>query len=134
MSIVTSPNDANGEYYLKSDVQWAIGSLVIGAVMILAAPITCILSAETWAHADHSSHILKLFAWLARFSVAMTAITLCLGIVFDRRSIRFAIANRRPVGLATAGLYLNVIASWLWVIAAIALLSTTESLLHIFGR
>jgi hypothetical protein len=134
MSASDSIPDSPGNDVMGSDVQWAIGALVIGVVMLLAAPITCILSAEIWAHADRSPNTVILFAWLARAAVCIAALTLGLGLVFGRNALRFANAYRRPTGLAVAGLYLSAVASILWVITSIALLSTTESLLHWYGR
>lgn len=122
------------EPYLCRDVQFAISSLAFGAVMVLAAPITCVLSAQIWAHADRTSQIVLTFAWLARISVGFAALAVGLGITFGAVALRHARRNFRPLGLALGSLSLNLIAAILWTLTAIALLSTTESLLRWFGR
>ena len=119
---------------VHGDLEWTVSALFIGALMLLTAPMTCILSALTWAHADHSAHIVKLFAWLARGSVGVVAVLLLVGLSFSRFAIRQVKANGRPQVLASTALYVNIAASLLWVFTAIALLSTTESLLNLFGR
>ena len=42
-----------------------LASLIMGAVLFLAAPITLILAVQVWAFSDHSPHTVQLHAWLA---------------------------------------------------------------------
>jgi hypothetical protein len=119
---------------VENDLEWTISALFIGGLMVLTAPLTCILSAVTWAHADHSAQIVSLFAWLARGAVAVVAVLLLAGLSFGRRAFRQAKANGRPYVLASTAFYVNIAASLLWTFTAVALLSTTESLLKHFGR
>lgn len=50
------------------------------------------------------------------------------------RALRFARRQRQQAGIATAGLFLGLLGNAAWVVASIALLNTTESLLRIHGR
>jgi hypothetical protein len=110
-----------------------LASLVMGGVLFLAAPITLLLAVQVWRFADQSPRVVQLHAWLARFGVVIALLTATASIVFGTRGISSAARCRQPMGLSIAGLLLSVAAFGLWVITAIGLLNTTESLLSLYG-
>jgi FtsH-binding integral membrane protein len=102
-------------------------------VLVLAAPITLILAVQVWHFADQTPAVVVLHAWLARAGVSIAALTGLTSLVFGVRSVRSAKSSRDSTGLGWAGLLLSLAALGLWVMTAIALLNTTESLLRLHG-
>ena len=113
--------------------EWGLATLVMGGVLFLAAPIVMVLSAEMWVHANRSAHIVLLFAWLARLGVAAAVLCSIAAIGFGIKGIRLAKHDRQQSGLVVGGLVLSSASLIAWIIASIGLLSTTESLLRMYG-
>jgi hypothetical protein len=103
-------------------------SLIIGAVLFLAAPITLVLTVQVWRFADQSPEVVVLQAWLARVGVSIVLLLAVTSVLFGIQGIRLAMSLGQPAALCLAGLLLSLAALGLWVITAIALLNTTESL------
>jgi hypothetical protein len=104
-------------------------SLVIGAALFVAAPITMILAVQLWAFSDKEPHVVVFHAWLARVGVLITLATGAMSIALAWLATRTCKRRGRPAGMAIAGLFLSTAALVLWIITALGLLNTTESLL-----
>jgi hypothetical protein len=114
--------------------EWGLASLITGAVLFLAAPITLLLAVQVWRFADQTPKVVHLHAWLARVGVVVVLLLAVASVTFGAVGIRSATRCRQPAGLSVAGLLLSLAAFALWTITAIGLLNTTESLLLIHGR
>jgi len=114
--------------------EWGLAALTISAVLVTAAPIVLVLAVEVWSSSCRNSGPVRLHAWLARVGVAVALTMACAAIGFGTTAVRYAMNRNQPAGLAVGGLSLSVAALVLWLITAIALLNTTESLLDIYGR
>ncbi len=122
---MNSPRDA---------AELGIASLLLGAVLFLAAPIVLILAVLVWEFACTLPDVVLLHAWLARAGVAVGSLVGIAGIAFAVTGLRAAKRQSRPAGIALAGLLMGIAATAAWTIASIGLLNTTESLLRIFSR
>ena len=109
--------------------EWGLGSLVISAALTITAPITLGLAVGIWSFSCHDIGPVCLHAWLARVGVAAALIMAVGATGFGTKAVRCALTRKQPAGVAVAGLSLSIAAFILWVITAIALLNTTESLL-----
>ena len=117
----------------KNATEWGIASLVFGAVLFLAAPITLLVSVDVWAQADRTPGVVLLHAWLARIAVSLVLLTGAIGVGCGIAGVRTRTHQSGTSRLAVAGLMLSVIAFTIWLITSICLLNTTESLLLLFG-
>jgi hypothetical protein len=117
----------------KRSMHFAIVSLAIGGLIFIVAPLTAILAAETWVHSDKSTHVVLLHAWLARVSVAIVTVVSLSSVVLAMQAKRFTTRDHCSFIWTRAALLISIAALLLWLIAAVALLNTTESLLRIFG-
>ncbi len=111
-----------------------LASLIMGAVLFLAAPITLILAVQVWAFSDHSPHTVQLHAWLARVGVSIALLTAGASIVFGAQGVRLAFRDGQQAGISLAALFLSLAALALWLVTAIGLLNATESLLRLHGH
>src|SRR5262249_44716402 len=108
-------------------------SLIIGAALLVAAPIVLVLAAEIWAHADRTPHIIVLHAWLARIGV-LTGLLSCVATIgMAIKGHRLASRDGQLSGLARGALLVSGVSFVAWIIASVGLLNTTESLLRQFG-
>jgi hypothetical protein len=114
--------------------EWGLAALMISATLITAAPIVLVLAVEVWSFSCRNSGPVRLHAWFARIGVAVVLLLAATAIGFGTTAVRYAVNRKQPAGLAVAGLSLSVAALVLWLITAIALLNTTESLLWDYGR
>jgi len=135
MSSEYPPEGGNVSHLAERDAsEWGLAALTISAVLTTAAPIVLVLAVQVWSSSCHDSGPVRLHAWLARIGVAVALTLAALAVGFGTKAVRCAVKRKQPAGLAVAGLSLSVGAIVLWIITAIALLNTTESLLNIYGR
>jgi hypothetical protein len=111
-----------------------LASLIMAAVLFLAAPITLVLAVQVWRFADQSPGTVLLHAWLARLGVSIALLMAMASIVFGVQGLRSALRAGQPTGLSLAGLLLSLAAFSLWIVTAVGVLNTTESLLVLHGR
>ena len=111
-----------------------LASVIMGATLFLASPMTLVLAVLVWQFADQEPGVVRLHAWLARIGVSIAFLTAVASTAFAITSIRSGMRHRQPTGLGFAGLVLNLAALALWVVTAIGLLNVTESLLFLHGR
>jgi len=112
--------------------EWGIASLAIGGVLVLASPMTLVLSAQVWAHSDRTAEVVLLHAWLARVGVGVALLLAITGLGCGVKALHLAFVCEEPAGLAFGGLVVSLAGCLLWVITAVALLNTTESLLILY--
>lgn len=110
-----------------------VAAFAIGGLLVVSAPLTVILATLVWAHAETSTEVVMLHAWLARGSVAIVSLIGLQGVAAGVRALRYRDADRRRLAWARFGFTLSVGGLLLWSMAAIALLNTTESLLRMHG-
>lgn len=108
-----------------------LASLLFGAVLFVTAPLSTILAAEIWSHADRTPQVVLAHAWMARTSVLVVALTAASGLWFGLRGWRRARREGHHSELCRAGVILCTSATALWVVAGAALLNTTESLVRL---
>lgn len=118
----------------RNAAELGMASLIMGAVLFLAAPMTMVLAVLVWRFACEPPNVVLLHAWLARAGVVIGLTVGLASIAFGAGGLRAAKHSHQPRGIAMAGLLLGLAASAAWVIASIGLLNTTESLLQIHGR
>lgn len=118
----------------RDAAELGLAALIMGAVLLVAAPMTMVLAVLVWQFACQLPNVVVLHAWLARAGVVIGLLVGIGSIAFSISALRAARHQRRSVGMALAGLLLDLAASAAWVIASIGLLNTTESLLQIYGR
>jgi hypothetical protein len=106
-----------------------LASALLGATVFLASPVVAILAAQLWAHGDRTPNVILLHAWLARAAVSVPILLILTGLWFGASGIHQARRAGASAALPVAGLLLNVMALCAWVLAGIALLNTTESML-----
>jgi hypothetical protein len=114
--------------------EMGLASLFLGAVLFLGAPLALILAVLVWQFADKGPGVVLLHAWLARVGVLIALLAAAASVGFGVWGVRTAVQRGQPKGLSLGGLLLSLAALGLWVVAAIGLLNTTESLLHQYGR
>lgn len=110
-----------------------VAAFAIGGLLFVSAPLTAILATLVWAHAETSTEVVVMHAWMARGSVAVVSLIGLQGITAGIRSLRYRDADRRRLALAGLGFSLSVGGLLLWSMAALALLNTTESLLRMYS-
>ncbi|HEY2880824.1 MAG TPA: hypothetical protein VGJ15_00270 [Pirellulales bacterium] len=113
--------------------EWGLAALVIGLAISLAAPVVAVLATEVWAYANRDPNIVLLHAWLARLAVAMGMLLSLFAIAWGVKGMLIVENDRPTSGLAVGGLVLSSVAMVAWIIASVELLSTTESLLRLYG-
>jgi hypothetical protein len=118
-----------GDVPYRAAAEFGLASVVVGAVVFLAAPMVAILAAQLWAHGDRSPPVLVLHAWLARVAVGVPVFLVLGGLWLGAAGLRRAAKSRGAAALPVAGLLLNGAALVGWTLASIGLLNTTESML-----
>ena len=103
-----------------------------GTVLIIA-PIAIHLAVQIWAHADRTPRIVVIHAWLARIGCLTVLIVGLASVGLGFLGLRCARREHIVPILPLAGLFLGIVATIAWVVAAIAVLNTTESLLLEFA-
>lgn len=135
---MTMPHDSNNHDgdngRGREAAELGLASLIMGAVLFLAAPMTTVLAVLVWRFASELPNAVLLHAWLARTGVTLGLFVGITSVVFGFLGLRNAKRQGQPAGLARAGLLLGLAANAAWVLASIGLLNTTESLLRMFGR
>lgn len=120
----TAPRDRS-----RDAAELGLASLLIGAPVLVSAPIVTILAAQIWAHGFRAPHVVLLHAWLARIAVSIPILLVLFGGWLGAAGNRHAMRAGCCAWLPRAGVVLNLAAFGAWVLASIALLNTTESLL-----
>lgn len=113
--------------------EWGLASLWLGSVIFLAAPIVMVLATLVWAHADNSAQVVLLHAWLARLGVSIAIFSSFIALAFGIKGVRIARHGGENCGLAIGGVAMSVLCLAVWLIAAVVLLNTTESLYFMYG-
>lgn len=103
-----------------------------GTVLIIA-PIAIHLAVQIWANADRTPRIVVIHAWLARIGCLIVLIVGLASVGLGFLGLRCARREHIATTLPLAGLFLGIVATIAWVVAAIAVLNTTESLLLEFA-
>jgi hypothetical protein len=119
---------------MSRSAQWGLVSLIFGDTMLMAAPTTLVLAAQIWAHADKTPAVIELHAWFARFGSALAIFSSAAGIFFGVKGYRAARVDEQPLILSAGGLILSSVATLAWLMTSCALLNTTESMLHLYGK
>ena len=123
------PDDSHPIRIRLSSAEAGLASSLIGSTVLILASIVAILATQLWAHADRSPATVLLHAWIARLAVGIPFLLIALGVWYGIDGLRNATRERRSHALSMVGLCLNVAAMGGWILASIALLNTTESML-----
>ena len=107
-----------------------LASSLIGSTVLLLAAMIAILAAQLWAHADRSPSNVLFQAWIACLAVGIPFLLVALGGWLGIDGLRIAARVRCSLALPMAGLSLNVAALGGWLLASLALLNTTESMVN----
>ncbi len=115
-------------YESRDAFEWGLASLGLGAVTLLAAPVTLVFNVLLW-RSGLSGEIPKVPAILAAGlgMLMMLGLAGC-GVVFGLRSRWLDGALQRPSPLASAGVLLGVAAMALWMIVGVDLLMILSTL------
>src|SRR5262249_35789027 len=92
---------------MSQAAEWSLASLIIGAALLVAAPIVLVLAAEIWVHADRTPHIIVLHAWLARIGILAALLSCTATIGTAIKGHRLASRDGQFSGLATGALLLS---------------------------
>ncbi|VTR97481.1 unnamed protein product [Tuwongella immobilis] len=109
-----------------------LASSLVGATLFLASPLIAILAPLVWAHGDHTPGVVLIHAWLARIAVGLPIVLVITGFSFGIRGWIRAKTNGMSTALPIVGVLLNIAGTLGWILASIALLTTTESMLRVF--
>lgn len=110
-----------------------LASLIMAGTVLIVAPIAILLAVQIWAHADRTPGIVLIHAWLARIGCLIVFFVGSASLVLGLSGLRCARRERVSAILPLAGIFLGIVATIAWVIAAIAVLNTTESLMLQFA-
>lgn len=115
----------------REPAELGLGSAMIGATVFITAPLVAILASQIWAHGDRTPSVVLLHAWLARIAVIVPILLVSFGGRLAIGGLRKASGSGCSRCLPMCGLLLNLSALFVWILAAIALLNTTESMLSL---
>ena len=105
-----------------------LASVLISLAVLILCPLAVIMSLLTWAYADRSSGNVFVITWLARIGVAVPVLVVAIGFWLAMVGRRQAVRDQSCTAVFTAGAWLNAAALVCWVVAAVAVLITTEGL------
>lgn len=108
--------------------QLGLASLVLGAVVFLAAPITLVLVTQIYANGRSAPTDAEIRAWLARVGVAGPFLIALFGAWLGVRGVQRYRAEGSSYALPLAGLVLSAVAVLEWGVACFAVLWTVESM------
>jgi hypothetical protein len=106
-----------------------LASAILGSTVLLLSPMVAVLATLLWANADRTPSVVQLHAWLTRLAVGIPILLVFLGAWLGIASQRRAMRESGSAAIPLAGLSLNITAFGAWILASIALLNTTESML-----
>jgi len=129
------PTEISQEQQPAGDVkEWGIAAIVIAALLFVTSPMTLLLAVGIWGFADRGSNVVLLHAWLARLGIALVAVLCVISVAFAYKSFRIVSATGGSWAIPITASVLSAFATLMWVITAIALLNTTESMLLLYSR
>jgi len=121
------------QYGHRAARDFGIASLIMAAALFLMAPLALILVVQIWAHGDRTPGVVMLHAWLARLGcpaiLTVGVASVWLGFAGSKQAKREHTSSVLPL----AGLFFGIVAILMWIIAAIGVLNTTESMVHLFA-
>lgn len=129
-------NDGDTEQYqgvplrLEPGFTAGLASALVGATVFLASPIIAILAVQVWAHGDRSRGVVEMHAWLARIAVGLPTLLIVAGLWYATIAGQQTKTGYLSRALPVIGVLLNISGLMAWIIAAYALLNTTESMLR----
>jgi heme/copper-type cytochrome/quinol oxidase subunit 3 len=117
----------------RSSRDFGLASLIMAAALLIIAPLAMILAVQIWKYADRTPGVVVLHAWLARIGCAVILAVGGASVWLGVAGVRHAKRERVAAILPLAGVVLGIVALLAWVIASIAVLNTTESLVRLFA-
>lgn len=105
----------------------------MAAALLVTAPLAMILAVQIWKFGDRTQGVVILHAWLARIGCAAILAVGGASVWLGFAGVRHAKRERATAILPLAGIFLGIVAVLAWVIASIAVLNTTESLVRLFA-
>ena len=115
-------------------VHWGVAAMVVGVVLFLTAPVVLVLAVGIWEFSYRGSDVVMFHAWVARIGVALVAVLCLISIVFAVKTVRRVPSSKSSPAIPIGGLVLSISASIFWLMTAIALLNTTESMVRLYVR